>query len=69
MDAKVDTNVVLAPALGAVPFDPANEAVFPPLARYNKYPIVVAPELGKVALVQLKSMLLVEVADALKALA
>jgi hypothetical protein len=69
LDAKVVTKVVLTPALGAEPFDPANAAVFAPLARYNKYPFVVAPELGKVALVQLKSMLLVEVAVELKALA
>ena len=59
------TIVVLAPAVGAAPLLLPSEGVFGDVARNNTYPVTVAPEPGKVAAVQVKSILLADVADAL----
>ena len=58
------TIVVFAPAVGAAPLLLPREGVFGDVARNNTYPVTVAPEPGKVAVVQVKSMLLADVADA-----
>jgi hypothetical protein len=60
------TIVVFAPAEGATPLPFASDGVLGEVALNNTYPVAVAPETGNVAAVQLKSILLEDVAEALK---
>ncbi len=63
---ELETIVVLAPALGAAPFEFPKVGEFGEVARNKTYPFAVAPVPGKVALVQDKSIFVEEVALALK---
>ena len=60
------TIVVFAPAVGAAPLLLPKEGVLGEVARNNTYPVVVAPDTGKVAALQLKLMLLDEDAVAVR---
>ena len=50
------TIVVLAPAVGAAPLLLPSEGLLGEVARNSTYPVVVAPETGKVAALQFKLM-------------
>ena len=63
------TIVVFVPAVGAAPLVLPKEGLLGDVARNNTYPVVVAPETGKVAAVQERLTLLEDVADAVKPLA
>ena len=65
----LETMFVLAPAVGALPFTLPKAGVFGAVARNNTYPFADAPEDGKVAAFQDRSMLLDDVAVAVKLVA